>query len=143
MPETTTDTAAGLTAERIAELLGVCEAATSGPWWVEYPKNDDAYIACGIKGDKSETYALRDYSVDDSDLELMAAAREALPASLREALRLRAGMEAAAGGVCNRCRFRQEVYRDENGDWCHRAYEQDWGCPAGPIWDVLRPKEEG
>ena len=79
-----------LSAERIAELLALCEKATPGPWTrahaqVEEPRGAVASMEWGDGLMEKEAV---------SNAALIAAARTALPAALNEIERLRAYLRA-------------------------------------------------
>lgn len=104
------------------ELRRLCERCHRGPWWVERPDGRDAYIACGTRGDLSDTYDVYEIYDVDADYELMAAAREAVPRLLAEKAALEARLrqvdveahpETVSCSCCDRAAWQKAALQAE------------------------------
>jgi hypothetical protein len=105
-----------MTAEEIAELRAVCDAATPGPW---HDGGDERFGVELKSGTKDVAYAncYGGISIEDADLEFLTTARTVMPRLLDEVGALRGEAERlqtaylASEGVMAMCRSLSGAYR--------------------------------
>lgn len=92
----------------LAEIQRLLAVISPLPYWIEpaqptllhgYPRTLDAYIACGTRGDPSDTYDVIERYDVDTDYAYLVAAANVVPALIQELTTLRARVEQDADTI--------------------------------------------